>query len=200
MRKEIVVTRAPTHPKWATEIWKSSRVFCRIKVSCESLRGQQPHFSVTVDGRDFGGCCHDLVLHLHPELKPVVDLHLSTDEGVPMHAIANAVHWTSGVLTDLPGFPYRPNSAEHDRGEQTPEFCTRVLGEHLRMDPKLVLDIIKKDTQDVVALYHRRLVPAQDVERVVKAIMTKIVDTQRGRWKQEAELAKKVIADIREEP
>lgn len=78
---------------------------------------ERPYFSVTADiwygstnplGRsghrrkrqgleaDAGGCCHDDVLRLFPHLAPVVKLHLSDDEGVPMHAVANGWHFYSG--------------------------------------------------------------------------------------------------------
>jgi hypothetical protein len=39
------------------------------------------------------GCIHDEILQHFPNLKPLVDIHLSDDQGVPMHAYANASYW-----------------------------------------------------------------------------------------------------------
>lgn len=40
-----------------------------------------------------GGCCHEIILKHFPELAPIVALHLSDEDGVPMHAEANANYW-----------------------------------------------------------------------------------------------------------
>lgn len=48
----------------------------------------KPHFSVTTDG----GAAHDLILRAIPELEPIVALHLSDEDGWPMHAVANAAY------------------------------------------------------------------------------------------------------------
>jgi hypothetical protein len=40
-----------------------------------------------------GGCIHDEIIKHFPQLQPLVDVHLSDDNGVPMHAYANAAYW-----------------------------------------------------------------------------------------------------------
>ena len=39
------------------------------------------------------GAIHDTILEHHPELAPLVEVHLSEPDGVPMHAEANARYW-----------------------------------------------------------------------------------------------------------
>lgn len=40
--------------------------------------------------REFGGCNHEDILAARPDLKPLVDLHLSSEDGWPIHLYANA--------------------------------------------------------------------------------------------------------------
>jgi hypothetical protein len=39
------------------------------------------------------GAIHDTILEHYPELAPLVELHLSEADGIPMHAEANARYW-----------------------------------------------------------------------------------------------------------
>jgi hypothetical protein len=40
-----------------------------------------------------GGCIHDEIIKHFPQLQPLVDIHLSDDNGVPVHAYFNAAYW-----------------------------------------------------------------------------------------------------------
>jgi hypothetical protein len=44
---------------------------------------------------DMSGCIHDQILRAFPKLKPIVALHLSNPDGVPMHAYENGWYWYS---------------------------------------------------------------------------------------------------------
>lgn len=77
----------------------------RIIVEAELIsRGEQkPYFSITgvVDRQaknnrwmnECAGCIHYEILAQFPELQPLIDIHLSDENGVPMHAYENAAYW-----------------------------------------------------------------------------------------------------------
>jgi hypothetical protein len=52
----------------------------------------RPHFSLTAwsSKEQWGGACHERILTERPDLAPIAALHLSDNDGVPMHAVANA--------------------------------------------------------------------------------------------------------------
>lgn len=76
-----------------------------VEYGTHKLDEQLAYVSVTITGwsrnwqnktnenSDFGGCCHELVLKYAPELKPLIELHLSSVDGLPMHYIENAKYW-----------------------------------------------------------------------------------------------------------
>jgi hypothetical protein len=74
-----------------------------------------------------GGCIHDTILEHYPELAPLVKVHLSEADGVPMHAEANARYW-AGLSTYPDGSPMG-------------EYKRSMLAQHLQAD---------KDTADKV--------------------------------------------------
>lgn len=76
-----------------------------IDYGLKTIGDQSPYFTVTADlyeprpsglylkEPDAGGCLHQEVLLACPELKPLVDLHLSDIDGVPMYPKANPIYW-----------------------------------------------------------------------------------------------------------
>ena len=74
-----------------------------IKAELEKRDGNgKPIYSITanIDRRagnnrwvsESGGCLHDEIIAHYPELQPLVDVHLSDADGVPMHAYENAAY------------------------------------------------------------------------------------------------------------
>lgn len=43
---------------------------------------------------DFGGCCHEMIAEVFPELEPLIQWHLVSSDG-PMHYIANTLYHAS---------------------------------------------------------------------------------------------------------
>jgi hypothetical protein len=101
-------------------------------------------FSVTADifnmhaGRKIdiaGGCCHDEIARIFPELAPFIKWHLmSTDE--PLHYIANTLYWLGhdsqwckGETGDPPNLAYAKKTAVWD---DMPESFLATSGEFTR--------------------------------------------------------------------
>jgi len=91
--------------EWVKVYYEQGKKY-RITVRAELIHhegNKKPYFSIGGDierlaknGRkvwESGGCIHDEVLRHFPHLKPLVDIHLSDDEGLPMHAYSNAGYW-----------------------------------------------------------------------------------------------------------
>jgi hypothetical protein len=96
----------------AGEPWHVSKsgqvlpVVVKVRGELVHLAGNaRPYFSVTGevynprsrrnggDGCIMAGCIHDIAVHYFPAVAPVVAVHLADDNGVPMHAAANAAYW-----------------------------------------------------------------------------------------------------------
>ena len=91
-----------------------------------------PYYSITgsvelIDKRYrdpviMAGAIHDTIIKHYPELSPLITVHLSAADGVPMHAEANARYW-AGLCTYPDGSPM----GEYKRG---------MLAQHLRITPE----------------------------------------------------------------
>lgn len=151
--------------------------FIRINISTDGCVPNQPYFSITADlcsndrftdrGIFAWGCLHDEILQVCPELKPFVDLHLSTLDGVPMHAEANGWYW----LAKAAGIPqkYEPEQSDLD--------CFKFFMDHARMTGPEVMELIKK----------------VKFAKNPREIWQKQIDGLRPRWKSEADAALKLL-------
>jgi hypothetical protein len=105
---------------------------------------QRPYFSLTGetweprkrDRSGISGAIHDEILAVWPELEPLARLHLSDENGEPMHAIANAIYW-AGLSTYGNGRPMSPRD-EYGRypvetDESGLEWSPVMLAKHLRV-------------------------------------------------------------------
>lgn len=81
---------------------ESANIRIKIRLNDECKNGHQD-FSITATYWEIGkqradkymiggGCCHDEILRVCPELKIFVDLHLCDYKGIPMHATANGFY------------------------------------------------------------------------------------------------------------
>lgn len=117
-----------------------------IHISTDGCNGK-PYFSVTADFYEnresgnksprrwtMGGCLHEEIISADPELRPLVNIHLSDMDGIPMHAEANGWYW----LAKAAGIPqkYEPDQSELD------SFA--LFMSHARMEGKEAHELLKE--------------------------------------------------------
>ncbi len=114
-----------------------------------------------------GGCCHEHILSLRPELKPFVDLHLCTWQGVPMHCAANAFYWLAGHL----GLSYVEHHGGSGSSAKSKEECLRIFKDHVRCTDSeqyrthTCLDCQHKWTSKVVLSAHSPAISGERTEQ-----------------------------------
>lgn len=120
-----------------TRIRGNEKTVIKLTLDDDCKNGHED-FSLTADiyektlhgWRDSGGgCCHDHILNLKPELAPFAALHLSTFEGVPMHAFANAWYWFQGAFPESASSPYNGGTGSSGK---PPTECAYIFAEHIR--------------------------------------------------------------------
>lgn len=127
-----------------TVVKGKEKTVIKIKLNDECRNGHED-FSITADiyesGREAGGgCCHEHILELRPDLKPFVDLHLATWQGVPMHATANAFYWFAGFVPEVGALvQYHGGSGS---SAKTADECRRIFADMIRATPEQVAAIL----------------------------------------------------------
>lgn len=134
-----------------TVIKGNERTAIKIRLNDECGNGHED-FSITADIHEKlrngqwreagGGCCHDHILALRPDLKPFVDLHLATWQGVPMHATANAFYWFAGFVPELAKVvQYHGGSGS---GAKSAADCRRIFADMIRATHEQVDAIVSQ--------------------------------------------------------
>ena len=111
----------------------SREVILKVNASLVKPFGNDyAHFTITgsvelIDKRDREpvitcGAIHDTIAQHYPELAPLITVHLSAPDGVPMHAEANTRYW-AGLSTYPDGSPMG-------------EYKRAMLAQHLRITPE----------------------------------------------------------------
>lgn len=165
------------------------------------LRGNsKPHFSLTiaswVRGReDMFGCAHDEILKIWPSLKPLADLHLSDIDGVPMHAAENGLYYVQHLIPGCSGYgPLASSFADPGYGQKrSDEECIQIMADHFRISLDEANHLLAMLVGCANSVSHYSRVYEGGAKPVVKAAMACWVESQKPRWKAEAD---KAIADL----
>lgn len=130
------------------------------------------------------GCLHDEILAAWPEVAPLIALHLSDFDGVPMHAVANGFYWLAGNAPHHFGVRY------HGGNDRTAEECKQICMEYLRISEDEFAAILN----DTLQCWH-------DLESATSAelVFSIAVDALRPRWKAEAEAGLALIRKLASE-
>jgi hypothetical protein len=133
-RGEINMETLLAAKEWNKVFYQGGQKYrIQVRGQLEIVGGNNfPYFSIGGDiyrlaknGRkvwECGGCIHEEIVKHFPQLQLLVDIHLADDEGVPMHAYANAAYW-----------------AGHTKYQKFDSF---KLAKHLRISPKLADDMV----------------------------------------------------------
>lgn len=131
---------------------KKSNMLIKIRLADECKNGHQD-FSITAtywevgkarNDRNMvgGGCCHDEIIKVRPDLKMFVNLHLSDFSGVPMYAVENGFYHLCEGFNNI-----KPNESGFSA-----EFC-----EYYRITPKQFETLSKSENKLKYALNLEKL-------------------------------------------
>lgn len=144
-----------------------------------ALGEQAPYFSVTGELRNLKrhgdnaieacGCMHEEIVKHFPELEPVVRVHLATENGIPMHALANGAYWLgftqfqdaqyagpNGTTATMPYLPHFASTWQvtEEQAQEAYDYCVdfaeRILGGDDDVSP---IAIRKARTEALYVLY-----------------------------------------------
>lgn len=154
----------------------------RIRVRAELVHRDEnsnAYFSITGEVKhqaknnrwvfDSSGCIHEEIVEQLPQLKLLCLIHLSDENGVPMHAYANAAYW-----------------AGHTKYKTLDIF---TLAKHLRIDSKTALDML-----DYIKNFYGEFDAITTPEQAWRSMCDDfgLFD----QWKQEADAARAMLNQI----
>lgn len=189
-----------------------------------------PHFSVTAEEwrMTFGnrtirscGCMHHDILRQWPKLRPLVALHLSDDQGVPMHGASNGWYWMAGALGGMAEQYHGGNSKiQHWKGEEgtgpkhrefdgyrepTPAECLRIFADHCRISMVEAENIRDRISEHLSSIrkpdgslnFPPNYTDLKAATQTVKQLLMAEIDRMRPRWRAEALAGRKYIEDLK---
>lgn len=119
------------------------------------LGNSAPHFSITSETRKKGrkriescGCQHDTTEQVFPELAPLIRWHLTDQNGVPMHYIANGLYWFDCAAGKYDRRSYDPDPLE--------TFRSHVVLGRLDGDEKVSVEKLFKCSRDFVKTWMQK--------------------------------------------
>lgn len=131
-----------------------------------------------------GGCCHEHILKLRPDLKIFADLHLSDQYGVPMHSFGNAFYWFAGCFDGGLGVTYHGGSGSYGKPK---EECRKIFIDYLRISEEEADQLfkLKPETAEILQYYCEEInLPARWRKEAQDAI--KILEMLSGKqWDHE---------------
>lgn len=134
------------------------------------------------------GAAHDLLLQGWPELAPLVALHLSDLDGVPMHAETNGWYWLAGACGGLGEQYHGGNGWPYSQilPECRPQKCTEKLARHLRVSHDEADTLVRLAQANYAACLALGYSEKKAREKT-RTEFAAFVDEQRPRWKREAD-------------
>ena len=154
--------------KWNKD---GARYVMRVHGGLNYIKGNSaPYFSITADifrngCFDSGGCQHEAILKRFPRFSDLAALHLSDIDGAPMYALENGFYHLGGTKWQRPKYDV---AAKHFR---IPESDARAL------------------TRDLFGIHFSEcggfLAPGAAI--AAKERLGAWINTQRQRWKEEAQ-------------
>jgi hypothetical protein len=140
-----------------TVISGNEKTVIKITLDDECRNGHED-FSLTCDiyekrngiWRDSGGgCAHEHILKLRPDLAPFAMLHLCDFSGLPMHGAANALYWFAGIDPTKTTQEYHGGSGS---GAKSPDECRLIFAEHIHASAEQVAEIIRREPRTELEL------------------------------------------------
>jgi hypothetical protein len=229
MRKDMVPGLSVTWTKpltvadrkhWGTN--HSGRITVEAGLADIAPETQPAYFSVTGSitqtafGRESdrgGGCIHDEILRYWPKLKPIVALHLSSLEGIPMHGEANGWYDLVGYYGGLGEQYHVGNSDRHfpitppadkpwcntEYRKPTPTECLSIFADHVRLpmaEARIIADRIIGHNPDLLKLWHQLPVAEAKAQRqTIRELWKAEYAAMLPRWAAEAEAAKALLRE-----
>lgn len=161
--------------------------YITITTGLHKIGDQKPYFSTTAtihkydnenNDRGFrsGGCLHDEILKYRPDLAPLIALHLSDEDGVPMHGEANGWYWLAGALGGRGEIYHGGNGTD----AKSPDECLRIFAKHCRITVPAATDV-----GNVVGMFYAS-----------RAMWGHICDAMKPRWSREAEAGIEMLRNL----